>query len=327
MRDGGDRRGAEGPAVSRRVLLAAGGAVLLTGTAAAVAADARGHSAGTHPRPASDGAAGPASARAGAPSQPARARPGTSPAARQHPQLTRHAPRPPRPAQPRLPDGQAMHTVADGPKVVALTIDDGPSPVYTPQVLKILRRYGVIASFSMIGRNAAAFPGVARQVAAAGHVIVNHTWNHYNLGSMPAVAVQDEIARATDAIHAATGERPGMFRAPYGVWPPAVFSYCAGRADPAGLVGRPARLVAPRRRRDRPRHRVRYADRLDHLGARRRREPLADRGGADDLAAPAARGGLSVHHPVSRARVPQTAFRDGRLTAGYAGHRLGPQDA
>jgi peptidoglycan-N-acetylglucosamine deacetylase len=117
--------------------------------------------------------------------------------------------------------------VDDGPKVVALTIDDGPSPVYTPQILAILHRYGVTASFSMVGRNAAEFPGVAREVAAAGHMIVNHTWSHYNLGYMPTVAVQDEISRATDAIHAAAGERPSMFRAPYGVWPPAVFSYCA----------------------------------------------------------------------------------------------------
>jgi peptidoglycan-N-acetylglucosamine deacetylase len=120
-----------------------------------------------------------------------------------------------------------MYTVQDGPKVVALTIDDGPSPVYTPQILRILRQYGITASFSMIGRNAAAFPGIAREVASAGHMIVNHTWNHYNLGYMSAAAVWDEIAQATDAIHAATEQRPGMFRAPYGVWPPAVFSCCA----------------------------------------------------------------------------------------------------
>ena len=125
-----------------------------------------------------------------------------------------------------------MTTVADGPKVVALTIDDGPSPVYTPQILRILRRYGVTASFSMIGLNAAAYPGVAREVAAAGHMIVNHTWNHYNLGDMSARAVWDEITQATDAIHAATGNRPTMFRAPYGVWPSAVFSCCAQ----AGLI-------------------------------------------------------------------------------------------
>ncbi len=120
-----------------------------------------------------------------------------------------------------------MFTVEDGRKVVALTIDDGPSPVYTPQILRILHRYGVTASFSMVGLNVAAYPRVAREVAAAGHMIVNHTWNHYNLRYMSAAGVWDEIAHATDAIHAATGKHPSMFRAPYGVWAPAAFSYCA----------------------------------------------------------------------------------------------------
>jgi peptidoglycan/xylan/chitin deacetylase (PgdA/CDA1 family) len=44
---------------------------------------------------------------------------------------------------------------------------------------------------------------------------------------MRVVAIQDEITQTTEAIHAATGQRPSMFRAPYGVWPPAVFRYCA----------------------------------------------------------------------------------------------------
>ncbi len=213
MRGNRDRRGAERPLVSRRVLLATGGAVLVTSTAVALAGD---HGSPAHRT----------SGRADAPSRPGSARSATSPPAG-HAELTRHRARPPRHEQPRLAYGEPMYTVADGPKVVALTIDDGPSPVYTPQILAILRRYGVTASFSMIGRNAATFPGIAREVAAAGHMIVNHTWNHYNLGYMSAVAVQDQISRATDAIHAATGERPGMFRAPYGVWPPAVFRYCA----------------------------------------------------------------------------------------------------
>jgi len=212
MRDDSGRRGAGSLPVSRRVLLAAGGAVLLTGTAIAAAAE---YDAADRTR-----------ARASPPSDHGEAGPATSSPAR-HPELTRHAARSPRREQPRLPYGEPMYTVEDGPKVVALTIDDGPSPVYTPQILRILRRYGITASFSMIGLNAAAFPGVAREVAGAGHMIVNHTWNHYNLGYMPAVAVGDEIARASDTIHAATGERPGMFRAPYGVWPPAVFSCCA----------------------------------------------------------------------------------------------------
>jgi peptidoglycan-N-acetylglucosamine deacetylase len=239
---GGDWRGSA--VVSRRVLLAAGGAVLLTSTAAAVDAEARAHGLGTQPRPApnvpADRAGGMSSPRASASSGPGEARAVVSPPARehsaaarersaparQHPVSARSGSRPPRP-QPRLAYGEPMSAVKDGRKVVALTIDDGPSPVYTPQILRILRRYGVTASFSMVGLNAAAYPGVAREVAAAGHMIVNHTWNHYNLGYMSAAGVWDEIARATDAIHAVTGKRPGMFRAPYGVWPPAVFSYCA----------------------------------------------------------------------------------------------------
>ena len=87
---------------------------------------------------------------------------------------------------------------------------------------------------------------------------------------MSAAGVWDEIARGTDAIHAATGKRPRMFRAPYGVWPPAVFSYCAE----AGLTPL-AWSVDPR---DWSRPGVRAivrtiasdTDRLSHPGARRR---------------------------------------------------------
>jgi peptidoglycan/xylan/chitin deacetylase (PgdA/CDA1 family) len=216
MRSDGDRRGAAGSRVTRRVLLAASGAVLLT-SATAGAAGERARGAGTQPRP----AAGDAASRTGA-DQP---RPATSASAQRLELARREAP--PRHPQPKLPYGEPMYTIQSGPKVVALTIDDGPSPIYTPQILRILHQYGITASFSMIGENAATFPGIAREVAAAGHMIVNHTWNHYNLGRMKATAVQDEISRGTDAIHAATGKHPSMFRAPYGVWSPAVFSYCA----------------------------------------------------------------------------------------------------
>jgi peptidoglycan-N-acetylglucosamine deacetylase len=220
MRSDGDRRGTQASVVTRRVLLAASGAVLLT-SATAGAAGERARGAGTQPRPAAGGAA----SRTGAQSVSGQARPATSASAR-HLELARHE-APPRHAQPKLPYGEPMYTIKDGPKVVALTIDDGPSPIYTPQILRILRQYGITASFSMIGQNAATLPGIAREVAAAGHMIVNHTWNHYNLRRMNAAAVRDEISRATDAIHAATGKHPSMFRAPYGVWSPAVFGYCA----------------------------------------------------------------------------------------------------
>jgi peptidoglycan/xylan/chitin deacetylase (PgdA/CDA1 family) len=122
---------------------------------------------------------------------------------------------------------QPMYYVDDGPKVIALTIDDGPSPVYTPQVLQVLEKYGVRATFSMVGENVSYYPAIAKDVAEAGHTIINHTWNHANLTSLSAAAQLTEITRATDAIHAAAGVQPRMFRAPYGAWSRRVLKYCA----------------------------------------------------------------------------------------------------
>jgi peptidoglycan/xylan/chitin deacetylase (PgdA/CDA1 family) len=123
--------------------------------------------------------------------------------------------------------GEPVRYLDDGPKVIALTIDDGPNPVYTPQILRLLEQYRVTASFSMIGESVVYHPGIARDVADAGHVIVNHTWDHANLAWLGAVATRAEISRASDAIYGATGRRPGMFRAPYGVWSRAVLECCA----------------------------------------------------------------------------------------------------
>jgi peptidoglycan/xylan/chitin deacetylase (PgdA/CDA1 family) len=139
-----------------------------------------------------------------------------------HPKARRSAPvtDPIAPATP-------VYYLDDGPKTIALTIDDGPSPVYTPQILQILEEYRVTASFSMVGQNVTYYPGIVRDVADAGHVIVNHTWDHANLALMSAAQVRTEIARATDAIHSAVGQRPRIFRAPYGAWSRATLEYCA----------------------------------------------------------------------------------------------------
>ena len=67
---------------------------------------------------------------------------------------------------------------------------------------------------------------MAREVAAAGHMIANHTWSHVNLAVLPPVAIADQIDRATDAIHTVTGRVPTLFRAPYGAWSPTVLQHC-----------------------------------------------------------------------------------------------------
>jgi peptidoglycan/xylan/chitin deacetylase (PgdA/CDA1 family) len=120
-----------------------------------------------------------------------------------------------------------MYYVHDGRKGIALTIDDGPSPEYTPQVLRLLAKYKVTATFSMIGLEVAAHPGLVREVAAAGHTIANHTWSHPDLAPLAPATVASQIDRAAGAIHHATGREPKLFRAPYGAWSPAVLDQCA----------------------------------------------------------------------------------------------------
>jgi peptidoglycan-N-acetylglucosamine deacetylase len=120
-----------------------------------------------------------------------------------------------------------MFYVEDGSKAIALTIDDGPNAIYTPQVLQLLAKYQVTAMFSMIGIEVNGLPAVARDVADAGHELANHTWRHLNLGVLAPSAVTSEMDRATDAIHTATGLVPSRFRAPYGVWSRTVLRHCA----------------------------------------------------------------------------------------------------
>jgi len=128
--------------------------------------------------------------------------------------------------RPRYPLDKPLYFVDDAANSIALTIDDGPDPVYTPQVLRVLHRYRVRATFSMIGLRVAAYPHLAREVHDAGHKIANHTWNHADLAGMSAHRVHDEITRASHAIHSATGVHPGLFRAPYGAWSAKVIKEC-----------------------------------------------------------------------------------------------------
>jgi peptidoglycan-N-acetylglucosamine deacetylase len=128
---------------------------------------------------------------------------------------------------PSNPEDQPLYYVHDGRKRIALTIDDGPSPIYTPQILKLLEKYGVTATFSMIGVQVRAYPSLAREVADAGHAIANHTWTHLDLPALSSTSAADQIKRATSAIHKATGRKPTLFRAPYGAWSPEVLELCA----------------------------------------------------------------------------------------------------
>jgi peptidoglycan/xylan/chitin deacetylase (PgdA/CDA1 family) len=101
---------------------------------------------------------------------------------------------------------------------VALTIDDGPDPLVTPQVLDLLDRFNCKATFFCIGERIAAHSDIARDIARRGHQIANHTQHHPSSFSlMGPGGMRREIAQAQNAIAAVTGEPPQYFRAPAGL--------------------------------------------------------------------------------------------------------------
>lgn len=102
-------------------------------------------------------------------------------------------------------------------RIAALTFDDGPDPVHTPAVLDILAREHVQASFFLIGERAGASPDIARRIAAEGHDLGNHTWDHRNLWFCGPRETRRQIERGHDAIAAAAGSAPRFFRPPWGM--------------------------------------------------------------------------------------------------------------
>jgi peptidoglycan/xylan/chitin deacetylase (PgdA/CDA1 family) len=122
------------------------------------------------------------------------------------------------PAGKRNPMG-LIYTASAGN--VALTFDDGPGP-YTGQILDLLDRYHVKATFCMIGRQVQAYADVVRRIVADGMTLCNHTWDHdEKLRTRTPDAIRAELVRTNDAIHAvAPGAKIEYFRNPGGLFGP-----------------------------------------------------------------------------------------------------------
>jgi peptidoglycan/xylan/chitin deacetylase (PgdA/CDA1 family) len=104
---------------------------------------------------------------------------------------------------------------------VALSIDDGPDPAVTPQVLDVLDEYRVTATFFCVGRLVEERRELSREIVRRGHAIENHSYRHLNYFSLLGPrALAYEIERAQEAIGAITGRRPVLFRAPAGLRSP-----------------------------------------------------------------------------------------------------------
>lgn len=122
------------------------------------------------------------------------------------------------------PDGP-VGAVAGGPTPlepdctagsVVLTFDDGPDDLITPAMLDVLRDWQSTATFFVIGDQVQARPDLVRRAAEEGHTIGNHTWSHADLTGLDPEGVRGELARTSDAIAAATGSPPTLWRPPFG---------------------------------------------------------------------------------------------------------------
>jgi len=105
----------------------------------------------------------------------------------------------------------------DAAKKIALTFDDGPNPAVTPQLLELLDRHSVRATFFLIGKFVRACPDLVREISARGHLIGNHTDTHANLFFRMRAGIRSELMRCQDSIVTATrSSAPRWMRPPYG---------------------------------------------------------------------------------------------------------------
>src|SRR6202041_4201605 len=101
---------------------------------------------------------------------------------------------------------------------VAITIDDGPEPDVTPQVLAQLEAQGACATFFCVGERVLRYPDLAQEIVRRGHAIENHSQRHrHNFSLLGPGAMSSEVSQAQESIYRVTGNSPQFFRAPAGL--------------------------------------------------------------------------------------------------------------
>jgi peptidoglycan/xylan/chitin deacetylase (PgdA/CDA1 family)/spore germination protein YaaH/GT2 family glycosyltransferase len=114
-----------------------------------------------------------------------------------------------------LPSGWLIERSGAPNKTVALTFDDGPSPIWTPKILDVLKRHNVKATFFMIGSQLIDYPELARRVYAEGHEIGSHSFTHPDMAHVGEERVRLELSTTQRAFQAILGRSVMLFRPPY----------------------------------------------------------------------------------------------------------------
>ena len=116
------------------------------------------------------------------------------------------------------PNWTQLPAAATARNEIALTIDDGPDPSVTSQVLDILDRYAAQATFFCVGEKAARYPDLCREIVRRGHAVENHSQHHrHHFALMGYSGFMRELQAAQETLTTITGQRPLFFRAPAGL--------------------------------------------------------------------------------------------------------------
>jgi peptidoglycan-N-acetylglucosamine deacetylase len=118
---------------------------------------------------------------------------------------------------------------------IALTFDDGPNPAVTPALLDLLDRHHAKATFFLVGTWVREAPVLAKEIAARGHVLGNHTDTHPALVFRSPRRIAAELNRCDDAMESATGRKPRWMRPPFGFRSPLLDGIVRERGS-AGVV-------------------------------------------------------------------------------------------
>jgi peptidoglycan/xylan/chitin deacetylase (PgdA/CDA1 family) len=116
------------------------------------------------------------------------------------------------------PNMTKLPSAFTGTDLMALTFDDGPDPMLTPQVLDLLDQTNQKATFFCVGSRVDRFPDLAAEIRRRGHGLENHSYNHPSSFALRGPsAMLKQVALAQDSIERVTGHRPTLFRAPAGI--------------------------------------------------------------------------------------------------------------
>jgi cellulose synthase/poly-beta-1,6-N-acetylglucosamine synthase-like glycosyltransferase/peptidoglycan/xylan/chitin deacetylase (PgdA/CDA1 family) len=105
------------------------------------------------------------------------------------------------------------------PRTAVLSFDDGPDPVWTAQILRVLKRHGVPATFFLLGNQMLRYPDLVRREAAEGHDIGNHSFNHPDPTGLSSKQWRWQLAQAQLALVGSTGRTTALVRPPYSFSP------------------------------------------------------------------------------------------------------------